>query len=175
MTLGEKIHQLRAFAGIDGLLLALIWISSFGCYLGQFGHPALSIVWMLFAVSTPFFVAFRLRHFRDEALDGSISFRRAFAYCIMVFLYASILFALAQWAYFNYVDQGFLLSQFGLIMHREESQAVLEAYKLTPEMLDTIMEDIGKMTPIDLSLGFANMNLTGGFFMSLIIAAIMRK
>ena len=81
----ETLVQLKAFARQDALLLALVWTASFACMtIVQAG-----IIGNLLALATPFVVGWRLTKFRDHALYGYISFRRAFAYCAYVFFYAS--------------------------------------------------------------------------------------
>lgn len=82
--------QLKAFARQDALLLALLWAASFACIMmlnaGLIGN--------ILALATPFLVGKRLAAFRTQALYGVISFRRAYAYSLYVFIYASLVFAL---------------------------------------------------------------------------------
>lgn len=94
--------QLKAFARQDALLLALLWAASFACIMmlnaGLIGN--------ILALATPFLVGKRLAAFRTQALYGVISFRRAYAYSLYVFIYASLVFALVQYAYFQFLDNG---------------------------------------------------------------------
>ena len=86
----QTLIQLKAFARIDGLWLALLWTSSFACLM----YPPLSILGNLLLLMTPVLMTWRVIKFRNYALDGSISYRRAFAYgCYMTF-YASLIFAM---------------------------------------------------------------------------------
>ena len=71
-------------------------------------------------VVTPFFVGRRLGKFRDEGRNGIISLSRGWAYSVFVFFYAAILLALAQYVYFAYIDQGYLLSSFTQLMSSPE-------------------------------------------------------
>ena len=96
------LTQLKAFARQDGLLLGLYWTTSFILVVSL---PQ-SIIGSLLALATPVFLGWRLCCFRDFALDGVISFRRGFAYCIYTTFYASLLFALIQFIYFRFIDHG---------------------------------------------------------------------
>ena len=82
----NHLVQLKAFARQDALLLALLWAASFACIMllnaGFIGN--------ILALATPFLVGYRLKAFRTEALFGVISFRRAYAYSLYVFIYASL-------------------------------------------------------------------------------------
>jgi len=65
-------------------------------------------------ISTPFVIGWRMIKFRNYALDGIMSYRRALAYCIYTGFYASVAFAVAQVLYFQFLDHGHfaqLLSQ----------------------------------------------------------------
>ena len=76
MTPPEYI-QLKAFARIDGALLSLLFVAAFACYVVGLKSPVYGLLALLTIVLTPVFVVVRLKRFRDEALLGKISFRRA--------------------------------------------------------------------------------------------------
>ena len=54
----------------------------------------------------------RLKRFRDNVLEGVISFSRALLYSMLVYFYAALLMAAAQFVYFQFIDNGFMLSQY---------------------------------------------------------------
>ena len=87
-----SLIQLKAFARQDGFLLFLLWIASFALIV----HDPASSWGSLLAMATPFFVGWLLVKFRDYALQGVISFRRALAFSVFTFFYASMLFAVAR-------------------------------------------------------------------------------
>ena len=107
MTALEYI-QLKAYARQDGFFLALLWIASFVFYIMGLTNQMLGMAAIMLAVATPFFVAGRLRRFRDDGREGVISFRRGYAYTILVFFYGAVLLAVAQFLYFAYFDNGYL-------------------------------------------------------------------
>ena len=72
MNFLESLKQLKAFARQDGAILALVWIVSF---LFTMKLPQ-SMVGNVLTLSTPLVVAWRLRAFRNNALDGEISYRQ---------------------------------------------------------------------------------------------------
>lgn len=161
--------QLKAFARIDGLWLALLWTASFAAimYLPQ------SMMGSVLMFATPMLMAWRLIKFRNYALDGVISFRRALAYGCYTILYASLLFAVVQALYFQFLDGGRFLQ-----MMNDALQTVEPVYKQSGIDLTqpkAAIEQIGSMKPIELAFVFMMQNLTFGFFLSLIVAAIGMK
>lgn len=165
--------QLKAFARQEGLFLALLWFASF---LLMVYVPSSS--WgLLLAVSTPFFVGWRLGAFRNHALGGSISFRRGLAFAWYTFFYATLLFAVLQYVYLRYFDHGTLLGMLN------DSVGLLEkAYKAENIPADQTLaymrqgaEMVGLMSPIQLAFVFMMQTLFAGTLLSLPIALFCRK
>ena len=126
------------------------------------------------AVVTPFFVGSRLRRFRDDGLQGSISFMRGWAYTILVFFYGGLLFALAQWAYLTYVDQGYLLKTITQMLASPETSEALRQMGMSDTLYESL--DIMKeMRPIDLSLNMLSKNIVIGMVLGLPIAAVTKR
>ena len=96
MTPAEYI-QLKAFARQDGALLALLLVAVFLLYIIGVSNQMLGLAAILLLFYVPFFVGKRLGKFRDYGREGLISFRRGYAYTILVFFYGGVLFAVAQY------------------------------------------------------------------------------
>jgi len=172
MTPAEYV-QLKAFARIDGLLLALLWVSSFACYIIGLSRPVWTMGALFLALVSPFFVARRLRLFRDVVRDGAISFRRAWAFVVLVFFYAGILFALFQYAYFAFMDKGYFLQSLQQMMSAPETIQIIQQYGMS-DSLGESMAQLRSMRPIDLSLNVLTTNIILGILLGLPIAALMK-
>jgi hypothetical protein len=173
MTAPEYI-QLKAYARQDGFFLALLWIASFACYILGISNGMLGMVAMMLAVLTPFFVAGRLRRFRDEGRAGVISFRRSYVYTIFVFFYGAVLLAVAQFLYFAYLDNGYLLSTFSKIVSSEEGKALIQQYGMT-QMVDESLAEMATIRPIDYALNILTMNIIVGLILGVPIGLLMYK
>jgi hypothetical protein len=173
MTAPEYV-QLKAYARQDGFFLALLWIASFACYIMGITNGLLGMVAMMLAVMTPFFVAGRLRKFRDEGREGVISFRRSYAYTVFVFFYGAVLLAVAQFLYFAYMDNGYLLSTFSKIVSSAEGKEMLQQYGMTQVAEDSLSE-MASLRPIDYALNILTVNIMIGAVLALPIAAFIKK
>ena len=173
MTAPEYI-QLKAFARQDGVLLALLWVSSFLLYIMGMSNQILGRAAVILMLYTPFFVGTRLGKFRDYGRDGIISFRRGYAYTIFVFFYGGVLFAIAQYLYFAFMDHGFLLSQFSKMVSSDEMQQVLKQYGMT-QMVDETMQEMANTRPIDYALNMLTINISLGFILGLPLGLIMQR
>lgn len=169
MNFLESLKQLKAFARQDGAILALVWIVSF---LFTMLRPQ-SAMGNILTFSTPFVVTWRLRTFRDYALDGQISYRRALAYSWYTFVYASLIFALAQYLYIRFYDS------ISLVTMMSNS---IKAFGATYEQMginETQMQESAKLltslTPMELTFLFFTQNVFIGCILSLITAAFGMK
>lgn len=173
MTPPEYI-QLKAFARQDGCLLSLLWAVSFACYIIGLSNQLASIAGMFLALSTPFFVGYRLRLFRDFAREGVISFMRSWAYVVLVFFYGSVLFALVVYGYFAYVDQGYVLHVMEQTMERPEMAAVIAQYKLD-DVLEQMMSDMALVRPIDIAINLLTSNVLIGMLTGVLIGGVLSR
>ena len=173
MTPAEYI-QLKAFARQDGALLALLWVVTFSLYIIGVSNQLLGMAAILLMIYTPFFVGERLGKYRDYGREGLISFRRGYAYTVFVFFYGGILFAIAQYLYFAYMDNGFLLSQFSKMVSSTEMQQVLKQYGMT-QMVDESLQEMANTRPIDYALNMLTINISIGFIMGLPLGLIMQR
>lgn len=169
MTLRDALIQLRAFARIDGLYMALLWTLSFGTIIL---FPE-SMWGTMLAIATPFLAGARLRVFRDYALDGVISLRRAYAYLWYVFFYASLIFAAIQLLYFMLLDHGTFMA-----MITNACNTVIQMYRaqhLPTQDLTEALQAIRQTPSAMLAFTFMGQNMFIGAIISLPIAAVMRR
>ena len=96
MINSQSLRQAQAFARQDGALLGLLWCVAFASSL----YMPQSSIGGLLTLATPIFMIWRLIVFRNYALEGRISYRRAFYYCVSAFFYAALLFGLLLFIYF---------------------------------------------------------------------------
>ncbi|MDY4556607.1 MAG: DUF4199 domain-containing protein [Prevotella sp.] len=174
MTTQEYI-QLRAFARVDGTYVGILWIASFACYLGGLSSPMLGFVGGILAVASPFFAAKRLIKFRDDIRDGEISGRRSMLYYALMFFYASLLFALAQYLYFAFLDGGYLMREYTSMLSSPEMKQAMQVYGMTADQLMEGLKEFANASPIMTALNIMTMNITIGLIFSLPVSLITRR
>ena len=170
----EEYVQLKAFARQDGALLGALWIAAFVCYVQGLVNPLLSMLAVLFMAVSPFFAAARLRHFRNYAREGAISFARGYAYYVLTFFYAGLLLAIAMYVYFAYMDGGYLLGKFMEMAESKEGRQVLEAYGMAGQLKQGLQE-LQELRPIDYALNMLTINISAGFVLGLPFALAMQR
>jgi hypothetical protein len=170
----EEYKQLKAFARQDGALLSLLWIGAMICYIQGLSSPILGMIAMVLIVASPFYAANRLRKFRDEAREGIISFMRAYGYTVLTYFYGGLLLAVAVFAYFQFMDNGYLLGKLMDMLNTEEGRQVIKAYGMADEISQS-MAELAKMRPIDYALNMLTVIISTGFILGLPTAALMQR
>ena len=163
--------QLKAFARQDALLLALLWAASFACIV----MLNAGLIGIILALATPFLVGKRLAAFRTQALYGVISFRRAYAYSLYVFIYASLVFALVQYAYFQFLDSGAFVESIATTLKQIPIYEQNGMSKADIKSLNDQVEIMRLTTPVQWAFMFMMQNLFVGAIISLPIALIGKR
>lgn len=171
----EEYKQLTAFSRIDGVYIGILWTISFAFSIVGLTSGTMGIVGTLLALYSPIYAYIRLRKFRDYAREGSISFGRAMLYYVFIFFYASIIFALAQVVYFQFIDNGYMLKSYEAVVSTPEAIKMLTLYGLShKELLDSIRE-LASTSPLVMALNVMSFNVTIGIALSIPMALIARK
>ena len=155
-------------------MLSLLWIGSFACYIKGLSSPTLAFAALLLMTLSPFFAASRLRHFRDYAREGFITFKRGYAYTVMSFFYAGLLMAMAIYVYFEFMGHGYLLGMYSSVMDSEEGKRVLEMSGMKEQMAQGL-QDLYNMRPIDYAVNMLTAIIMTGLVLALPIAAMLQK
>ena len=165
----EEYIQLKAFAKQDGLILGVVWIAAFACFIGSMTDASLQLGFVVGILSTPFVVFFMLRHYRDKVLTGSISYKRAFAFIALTMVYASLILAAATFAYFYFLDKG---DFFGTLMENIKMPEVQQTFSdagLNPDEIKQQLSLAAQSRPID----FAFSVFFEGTILAMVHAAII--
>lgn len=155
--------------------MGLVWIAGFACFVGSFAEPFLSFVFNFIIILIPFLTASFARHYRDRVLDGTLSFRRAYGYSLFIFFYATLLLAIAQWAYLEFLDNGRLLGNMTRTVNSPEFAPVLEAYQMTKDEVLAQLTIFSETRPIDFAFTFMWMNILLGLVLSFVIALFTKR
>ncbi len=166
--------QLKAFARVAGLKMAVLWIASFACFVAQFRMPGFSMPWLLSLLMIPYFLTRLAQSFRN-VLDGVISFRRSWLFSAYTIFYASILFALAQYLYFAFIDHGFIIDQYVKVLQAPASSAIMASYGYSKSDINMVVGQLLEIRPIHIAFNCATMNILAGLLLSLPVAALTRR
>ena len=166
-------RQLRAYAAQYGAIVGLIWIVSFAFYIVGLTHPLIGNIGLLIGIFSVVAAGFLVRKFRHEI--SPLRFAQSWWMSILIYMYASLLMALAQYIYFAYIDGGYIVQAYSAIMSTPEATAMLKAYGMSGQQLQESINLLAQTEPIYIVLNILSMNVTCGIILSLPVAAIMKR
>lgn len=109
----ERPITLQEYAMRFGTYMGLFWIFKFIFLPIGFSIPLLQLLFILMTLFVPVLGYIYARRYRNQYHEGNFSFTQAFSFCFLMYLFASILTALAHYVYFRFIDQGYLLNVSG--------------------------------------------------------------
>lgn len=173
MTQNQPI-SLQQTAMYFGTLMGLFWIIKFTFLPLGFTIPLLQLLFVLLTFFVPILGYLYARKFRNRYCGGSITFSRAFAFTVLMYLFAALLAAVAHYIYFRYIDNGFLIDSY---------IGQLEAMKPTvteelKESIDQFIEGfslISSLSPIQLTFQLISQNFLYGTLLALPTALLVMR
>lgn len=173
MTQNQPI-SLQQTAMYFGTLMGLFWIIKFTFLPLGFTIPLLQLLFVLLTFFVPILGYLYARKFRNRYCGGSITFSRAFAFTVLMYLFAALLAAVAHYIYFRYIDNGFLIDSY---------IGQLEAMKPTAteelkESIDQFIEGfslISSLSPIQMTFQLISQNFMYGVLLALPTALLVMR
>lgn len=171
----EEYKALKTKAPQEGLIVGLLWVAAFACYIGQLKYPWLGLMWMPFSVLSLVVPIDHLRGYRNRKLD-ELPYFKAFVYLFMVFLYATLIMALGQWVYFQFIDGGFLYSELMKTYDSPEFKQLFDAYNdvegFDIDVFKGAIEQFFLLRPIDIAFQFLSLDVVVSLFLAMFGAVL---
>ena len=170
MPSAESYIRMRAFARVDGAKLGLMWIISFAFFIGYFHQPIFGMFWLATIIFTPFMVGILTSNYAQKVCDGQISYKHAFAHSVLTVFHASLILAIVQWAYFQYLDHGMVINSYTQMLSDPDFIKTMESMGYPKDTATQFVENMQKLRPIDIALQLLWSNMMAGVIMSLTTA-----
>lgn len=173
-------RQQSGYATEYGTFVGLSWILVFALYVMgmRLQNSTLMTTGMLTFCALPA-VAFYFAHrFRQQLLDETtIGYGRAYWFCLMMLVYASLLTAAAVYAYFKWMDNGALMQ---VMRDTIESPMAKRTYSDlgmddTLTMMKEVLKDLSGVSPFDIAVALFNQNIVFSFILALPTALFAKK
>lgn len=152
-----------AFSGISSFLVFIIIYMIGKNPLGMFS-------WLAFWIPI-LFIILGIQNYRDKELGGYIGYGRALGTGVLITLFLAILFSVLSYAFLTFIGTDILE------VHKLEMIEGMEKAKqyMGDTLYETGLEEIDSMTIGKMALGDFQNKIIGGVFVSLFIAAFLRK
>lgn len=108
----ESRNYLQKYAMHFGTYMGVYWIVKFILFPLGFHIPFCSFLFIIMTLSVPFVGYFYTRMYRDKICNGSIRFSHAVIFNVFMYMFASLLVAMAHYIYFQFIDHGFIINSY---------------------------------------------------------------
>ncbi|MCD7898311.1 MAG: DUF4199 domain-containing protein [Bacteroides sp.] len=171
--MNEKRVSIQRFAMHFGTYMGILWIVKFAFFPLGFSNPLLMFLFVGLTVAVPF-VAFRFaKIFRDKFCGGTIGFLQSWVFLIFMFMFASLLTAVAHYIYFRYLDNGFIIETYASMVNNFPKE--IQGMEVYINQLQEAMEQVKSLTPIQITIQLLSNNVVNCSILSLIIALFVMK
>lgn len=170
----ERSKSMMQGAMRAGTVMGVFWIVKFVFFPLGLGNIFLLTLFGVLTCAVPF-IGYRLtRIYRDSTMGGQMSFLQAWVFGMWMYLFASMLTAVAHFVYFSFIDHGYVLSYyqntldaFAAAVHAGE-EALIEQMQLA---LDVFYQ----FTPTDIVWQLLSQNVFYGSIIALITAPLVMR
>ncbi len=148
-----------------GLILGVFWMLKYAMRMGFETFPVLAVISSLLSIITPLFILFFLIKYRQETVEGTISFWHGMQFVIMLCFFASLLEMIMIIIHTQWIDPEFLLRLWA-DMHEKLKSIQMENTPWAREGL--------KKVPSPFQYGFTTMmqNILLGILMAVVLVPV---
>jgi len=160
-------------AGITILLSIIIWATNLLEFLGLIGSSLIGIVQLVVMVML---LIYFTKLYRNNQLDGKISFSQAFVFGVLIVVCSSVISSLYNYIFNKFIDPDY--THRIMTMMQDKTYQFMTSKGLSEDQIDSAMknfEDKGIPSPIETLKSSLIFGLIGGAIMSLISSAIVKK
>lgn len=174
MKMTENRSYLQKYAMHFGTYMGVYWVLKFILFPLGLTIPFLLFLFVGLTLGVPFLGYYYARLYRNKICGGYISFAQAWIFTIFMYLFASLLTAVAHYIYFAYIDGGFVTDTYLNILN-EASNSQLASMQPYMEQLQSMIELVGSMTPADITLQLLSQNVFYGTLLAIPTALFVMK
>ena len=113
--------------------------------------------------------------YRDKVCGGAIQFSHAVLFTIFMYMFASLLVAVAHYIYFQFIDHGFIFNALADFWNQaiEQSPALQENKELMKDMFDA--DKINSLSAIDITMQMLSSDVFFGSILAIPTGLMVMK
>lgn len=157
-----------------GTVMGVFWIVKFVFFPLGLGNLFLLTLFGVLTCAVPF-IGYRLtRIYRDRSMGGQMSFLQAWVFGMWMYLFASMLAAVAHFVYFSFIDHGYVLGYYQNTIDAFAA-AVPAGEKALVEQMQLALDVFYQFTPTDIVWQLLSQNVFYGSIIALITAPVVMR
>ena len=114
-----------------------------------------------------------VKMYRNKICGGAISFAHACLFTLFMYMFASLLVAVAHYIYFQFIDHGFIITQ--CMNDMEQMLVTLPGMETEKEVFKTAMANAQSLSSIDITMQLLSWNVFAGSLLAIPTALFVMK
>lgn len=172
----EYRGYIQRYAMLYGAYLGVFWIVGAIFFPLGLNNPLLFLLFIGFVLCGPI-VAFRyVRIYRNLVCGGSISFFHAWLFTVLMYMFAALLSAAAHYIYFRFIDHGYIITTYSMLMDDFFSQgSMVENIDIYRMQIEQALDQFSLLTPIEITMQLFSNNVFWGILLAIPTALFVMK
>lgn len=156
-----------------GTYMGAYWILKFILFPLGFHIPFFSLLFVILTLAVPFIGYYYVKMYRDKICGGSIRFSHAVVFSIFMYMFASLLVAVAHYVYFQFIDHGFIVNSYIALWNElmTTTPALMENKEIIKETIDTVRG----LSAIDITMQILSWDVFWGCILSIPTGLMVMK
>lgn len=142
-----------------GTMMGIFWTVKFTLFPMGMTSPLLLVAFFLLTLIVPVAGFFMVRQYRDRDCGGVLNFSRAFLFTSFMYLFAALFATIAHYIYFQYIDNGLIVSTYQDMLTQMEAVATTEEMKASMEQFQQALDIIASLSPLEISIQLITQNV----------------
>ncbi|MFV0544592.1 MAG: DUF4199 domain-containing protein [Bacteroides sp.] len=166
-------NYLHKYAMQFGTYIGIYWILKFILFPFALTIPFLSLLFLALTLIIPFIGYYFVKTYRDKICRGAISFGHAFFFTVLMYMFASLLVAIAHYAYFEYIDQGYVIESYTQIWNTMLTDT--PSMEVNRQIIEEMIETAKTLKPIDITMQLLSWDVIFGTILAFPTALVIMK
>lgn len=172
--MAEYKGYMLQYAMLFGTYMGGYWILKFVFFPLGMSVPILMFLFWGLTLAVPFMGFRYTKMYRNQVLGGGIGFLQAWAFNVMMYMFAALLVAVAHYIYFRFLDNGFIFRTWEAMLDSVATGGVPDIEMYIKQLKENI-DLIRSLTPIELTMQLMSQNVFFGTLLGLPTALFVMK
>ena len=158
-----------------GTMMGIFWTVKFTLFPMGMTSPLLLVAFFLLTLIVPVAGFFMVRQYRDRDCGGVLSFSRAFLFTSFMYLFAALFATIAHYIYFQYIDNGLIVSTYQDMLTQMMAVATTDDMKASLDQFQQALDIIAQLSPLEISIQLITQNIFYCTMLALPTALLARR
>lgn len=168
----SKGTHIVSWAMYYGGMMGGFWILKFMLVPFIFSSGVASLAFVVLTIAVPFVCYYMARQYRDRCCPGGrVGLWQAWAFCVLLYVFAALIAAVGHYIYFAYIDEGRLVDTYLRVI--ENFSATSPELATSFETYRQAVDMVAALSPIQLTVQLISNNVFYGMWLALPTALIV--